>query len=65
MENCGKCHREIEAGEGKEFRSQILCDDCYLEAIWPRVRKTYYENDPAGFLRRLKESFSLLPQQYH
>ena len=65
MTNCDKCQKAIEAGEEREYRSQILCEDCYLDAIWPRVRKTYYEHDSAEFMRRLKEAYSLHPQQYH
>lgn len=63
--NCDKCKRIIVDGEEKEINSKILCDDCYIDAIWPPVRKMYYENDPAEFMRRLKEMYSLHPQQYH
>lgn len=65
MKNCDACKRSIEVGEERELQSQILCEDCYIKAIWPPVRKMYYENDPAEFMRRLKETYSLHPQKYH
>jgi len=65
MTHCHKCNRIIDAGEERELYSEVLCDDCYIDRIWPRIRKTYYENDPAGFMRRLQESHSVHPQRYH
>lgn len=65
MAACGRCKKSIRDGEEREFGSETLCDDCYIDAIWPRVRKTYYANDPAEFMRRLKDSYSIRPQQYH
>jgi hypothetical protein len=65
MVSCEKCMRIIEAGEERELRAKLLCDDCYIDSIWPRVRKMYYENDPAEFMRRLKDSYSIIQQQYH
>jgi hypothetical protein len=62
---CHKCNRTIEDGEERELYSEVLCDDCYIERIWHRVRKVYYENDPASFMRRLQESYSVQPQRYH
>lgn len=43
----------------------MLCEDCYLELRLPKVGKTFYENDPAEFMRRLKDSYSAHPQRYH
>lgn len=51
-------------GEGREYYSEVLCDDCFIDCIWPIVRKAYYENDPAGFMRRLQVSYSVLAQRY-
>ncbi len=65
MSNCSKCKNRIVDGEESSFQGEILCDDCYIDRIWPKVRKTYYENDPAGFLRRLQESYSTHPQRFH
>ncbi len=65
MMHCDKCKKPMDNGEARELNSKILCDDCYIDDIWPRVRKMYYENDQAEFMRRLKETYSLHPQQYH
>lgn len=63
--NCSKCKRTIDDGEERKLRSEVLCDDCYINRIWPRVRKMYYANDPSEFIRRLRESYSVHPQRYH
>jgi hypothetical protein len=63
--NCENCKTSISKGEEKMFDSRILCDDCYISAIWPRVRKTYDEYNPAEFMQRLKNTWSIHPQQYH
>lgn len=65
MTNCYKCKRTIEDGAERELNSEMLCDDCYIDRIWPKVRKAHYENDPAEFMRRLQESYSVHPQRYH
>jgi len=65
MISCHKCKRAIEDGAEREVNDEILCDDCYIDRIWSKVRKAYYENDPAEFMRRLQESYSVRPQLYH
>jgi hypothetical protein len=62
---CDKCKRTIDPGEERKINGETLCDDCYIDRIWPRVRKSYYQHDSAEFMRRLKESYSVYPQQYH
>ena len=32
---CGKCKQDIEKGEEREFKGQILCEDCYMDALSP------------------------------
>ncbi|MBW6520712.1 MAG: hypothetical protein K0A99_06820 [Desulfoarculaceae bacterium] len=34
---CAKenCRAEIEEGEGRDFYGQLLCDDCYMNALSP------------------------------
>jgi hypothetical protein len=29
------CKVEIEEGEGRDFHGQLLCDDCYMDALSP------------------------------
>ncbi len=65
MTTCAKCKQAIEDGEEMLHNSLVLCDDCYLDAVLPRVRKMYYENEPSEFMRRLKDSYSMHPQRYH
>jgi hypothetical protein len=33
--NCDRCNAAIEPGEEKEYRGQILCEDCYMDALSP------------------------------
>jgi len=32
---CGKCSATIEAGEEREYRGRMLCEDCYMDALSP------------------------------
>jgi hypothetical protein len=32
---CHRCHQEIEPGEEKDHRNQVLCEDCYMDALSP------------------------------
>jgi hypothetical protein len=65
MTACDSCNEAIDDGRGKRFNDKLLCEDCYIAAIWPKVRKSYYEYDPDEFMRRLQNSYSVHPQQYH
>lgn len=62
---CDKCKDEITQGEERELNSMILCDDCYLDVVWQKPPKTFYENDSAEFMRRLKDTYSILKQKFH
>jgi hypothetical protein len=62
---CSHCQSAIDVSEAREHRGMVLCEDCYIQVLWPPVRKMYYENDHAEFMRRLKESYVSFPQQYH
>ena len=32
---CHKCGVSIEDGEGREYHGQVLCEDCYMDALSP------------------------------
>ncbi|MBW2040382.1 MAG: hypothetical protein JRI46_12485 [Deltaproteobacteria bacterium] len=32
---CDRCNAQIEPGEKKEYLGQILCEDCYMDALSP------------------------------
>ncbi|UCF93260.1 MAG: hypothetical protein JSW39_03615 [Desulfobacterales bacterium] len=32
---CVRCHQRIEKGEEKEHHGQVLCEDCYMDALSP------------------------------
>jgi len=32
---CDKCKTAIERGEEREYSGQVLCDDCYMDALSP------------------------------
>ena len=65
MPCCHKCRMPIAAGEERRLGSAILCDECLLDAIWPKMGKTWYRNEPAEFMRRLKDTPPSRPQQFH
>ena len=54
----------IKKGDGQEFYSKILCEDCYIDEVMPKMLKSYYNND-AEFMQRLKDSYIVRKQQYH
>ncbi len=33
--NCNRCNAAIEAGEERDFHGQLLCEDCYMDALSP------------------------------
>ncbi len=33
--NCEKCGASIDAGEERELRDQVFCEDCYIDALSP------------------------------
>ena len=65
MKHCQICHERLQDGDGHESEGLTLCDECYLDRVWPKVRQAYYENDPAEFMKRLKRSYSVHPQKFH
>ena len=65
MKHCDTCGKAIDDGEDREHNSKICCEDCYIDAILPPVRKMYYENDASEFMRRLKDGYIVIPQRYH
>ena len=65
MKLCHICHEKLQDGEGHKLEAMILCDECYLDRVWPKVRQACYENEPAEFMRRLQRSYSVHPQKFH
>jgi len=65
MLKCDTCNIKIARGEGRDLKCRFLCEDCYIKAVWPPVRKMYYENDSSEFMRRLKDSYIAYPQKFH
>ena len=64
MKRCEKCQSTLNEDEGCEFHSKILCEDCYIDEVMPKIPKSHYDND-AEFMQRLKESYPVRKQQYH
>ena len=64
MKKCEKCKSQIKENEGREFHSKLLCEDCYIDEVMPKMPKSHYDND-AEFMQRLKDSYSVRKQQYH
>jgi hypothetical protein len=65
MMKCEKCQATLDKGEGRALDARTLCDDCFIDVIWPKVRKSYDENNPSEFMQRLKRIGPVHPQQYH
>lgn len=64
MEKCENCKTPLKEDEGRTFHSRLLCDDCYIDEVMPKMPKSHYNND-AEFMNRLKDSYSVRNQQYH
>jgi len=64
MKRCEKCQLTLNKDEGREFHSKILCEDCYIDEVMPKMPKSHYDNN-AEFMQRLKDSYPVRNQQYH
>lgn len=64
MKNCDKCNTFIKEDDGRKLHSKILCEDCYIDEVIPKMPKSHYDND-VEFMQRLKESYPVRKQQYH
>jgi len=61
---CDQCKTTMAPGEEREHNGRLLCEDCFIDTVMPKVRKMFYENDPAEFMRRMNSSYSAHPQRY-
>lgn len=62
---CDHCGESLPV-KGRFLANKFLCDDCYIEKITSRkAHKTYYSNDPFGYLRRLKQNEPIHPQKFY
>jgi len=64
MKKCEKCKSPLKEKEWREYNSKILCDDCYIDKVMPKMAKAHYNND-SEFMQRLQDSYSVHKQQYH
>ena len=64
MKSCERCQSILNEDDGREFHSNILCEDCYIDEVMPKMPKSHYDND-AEFMQRLKDSYPVRNQQYH
>jgi len=64
MKNCAKCKKTIQDGDEKELHTKILCEECYIDEVMPKMPKAHYDND-AEFMQRLQGSYSVRKQQFH
>ena len=64
MIKCEKCKSPLKENEWREYKSKILCDDCYIDEVMPKMSKAHYNND-AEFMQRLKDLYSVRKQQHH
>ena len=61
MQNCEKPFHEYDL---KEFHTKMLCEDCYIDEVMPKMPKAHYTND-SEFMNRLKDSYIAHAQQFH
>ena len=40
---CDGCGKEIEEDDGRELKSRILCEDCYIDALSPAPSKNAWK----------------------
>ncbi len=64
MPSCTKCDKALQDGDIKKLHGQVLCEDCYIDEVMPKMPKAHYNND-AEFMNRLKDSYIVRKQQYH
>jgi len=65
MKTCCRCMNKIKPGEEQFFNKRVFCEECFIEAITPRVKKAYYKNDQVEFMRRLMCSYSVNKQKWY
>lgn len=64
MAICTKCNKSIQDNDAKILHTKILCEDCYIDAVMPKMTKAHYDNS-AELMNRLNGSYSVRKQQYH
>lgn len=64
METCKQCNTPLDDEDKKVLQGKALCEDCYIDAVMPKMPKAHYDND-AEFMNRLKDSYSVRNQQFH
>ena len=64
MKNCAKCKIPVDEDDVRELHSKILCEDCYIDEMAPKMPRSHYDND-AEFMQRLKRSYTVRKQRYH
>ena len=60
---CQQCQARVPQGEEQRHQGRVLCDECYIEAVWPKSKKPHYKDKASGFMRRLKTTYSILRQK--
>ncbi len=64
MQNCENCKKSFQNDDLKELFKKMLCEDCYIDKVVPKMPKAHYDND-AEFMNRLKDSYIARAQQFH
>ena len=64
MPVCAKCRGTITNTDAKIHHAKVLCEDCYIDEVMPKMPKAHYE-DGAEFMNRLKDSYTVRRQRYH
>lgn len=62
---CARCKQDMEEEIAVIHPNGAICEDCFIDLRMPTMGKMMYENHPAPFMLRLKDSFIVCPQRFH
>jgi len=63
MELCAECGSHLQDDEGRMLQGALLCDDCYLKAVTPKVLPQH-RNGKDEFMLRLKNAYPAKRQKF-
>jgi hypothetical protein len=64
IKECTKCRGDIPPEELRWLNGRLLCEDCYLDAVASKTLKVAHGQDSADFMRRLKETHTVIKQKF-
>jgi len=62
-QTCAKCAANIDPAESREYAGQVMCEDCYMDALSPTVVCDPWAVHTARSLKDLPGGHALTPPQ--